>query len=303
MTKRRLVAALAATATLAASPGCRTSPRVHTFDVPGRPSAVAVLGDVVWVADDQRHVVHALDASSDDVIGEPIEVERNPVALAASRDAVWVAHASGPVVRIDADSRRADPPLDAGVSITGIAARGRRVWAADLGADTLIEINATSSRARRVYMIREGVVRVVTAGDALWVSNREQTITHVDPGSEEIGPTVDVGLGPIGLAFDGERIWVANSDDGTVSRLNASSGRSAGEPVRVGRGPVALAFAEGSLWVANQDDKTLTRVDADDGRVVGDPLDLGFAPRGIATGEDAIWVVGTNPSRIARVDL
>lgn len=303
MSARRLITALTTTAVLLPVTACRSSGAVHLSPLAGRPSAVAVAGDVVWVADDEAHVVHAIDGATGKVIGKPIGVERNPIALATARNAVWVAHASGTIVRIDTRTRRAGPPIEAGESITGIAAQGQRVWASDLPTNSLVEIDSLTSRIRRVYRIKDGAVRVCAAGAALWVTNRERTATRVDPRTHEIGPTARVGRGPIGLASDGRRVWIANSDDGTISRIHASSGRHLGAPVRVGRGPVGVAIAGDFVWVINQEDETLTRIDPDRGEAVGEPMDLGLRPRGIAAGAGAVWVVGTNPGRLARVDL
>ncbi len=297
MRNRRLAAALV----FVVAAGCSSDP-VLSSPVPGRPSAVAVLGGVVWVADDEGHLVRTFDAETGERTGAAIRVPRNPVALAADGEAIWVGHAGGEVTRIDSETRRTKT-VEAGGSITGIAAQGSRVWATDLRTKSLVEIDARTSKVRRVYPLDDGVVRVAVADDVLWVTNGERTVTKIDPRSRKVGPAVPTGLGPIGLAFDGERIWVANSDDGTVSRIDASQGRGAGRPVAVGVGPVAVAAAGGEVWVANQDDGTLTRVDADSGRLVGEPVALDCHPRGVAAGADAMWVVGTNPSRLVRVDI
>lgn len=278
--------------------GCSVDPLQH-LPLDGRPSAVAILGDLVWIADDGEHVVRTVDTETGRITGEAVRVPRNPVALAAGFDAVWVGHATGEVTRIDARTRRPQT-IDAGGSITGIAVGESRVWAADLEAKSLVEIDADVFAVDRVYRLDEGAVRVTTAGGQIWVTNSERTVTRVDPRSRDVGPVVPTGLGPIGLVSDGQRVWVANSDDGTITVVDARRGRAVGRPVPVGRGPVALALAEDSVFVTNQDDRTLVRVE---GGSVGEPIDLGLSPRGIAAAAGAVWVVGTNPSGAVRVDL
>lgn len=281
----------------------RRAPTVETIELSGRPSAVAIAAGLVWVADDATDAVRALDPATGDPVGDPIRVARNPVAMAASDGALWVAHASGAVMRVDAVGRHAGPAIEAGESITGIAVSGERVWAADLAGGSLVEIGARDQRVLRRVRIEGGPVRVIVAGESLWVTNRESTVSRVDPRTGEVGPTVDVGSGPIGLAFDGERIWVAASEEGTVSRLDAVSGNRAGPPVRVGRGPVAVAITEGTVWVANQDDRTVSRIDAATGELVGRPISLGTRPRGVGTGLGSLWVAGTDPGAAVRVGV
>lgn len=299
----RVAAVTSVAAALVTASACRSEPSVRRIPIDGRPSAVTVADGVVWVTDDQRHRVHALDASSGERIRGPIPVPRNPIAIAAGRGDVWLGHAGGEVTRIATQSRRASRPIDAGESITGIAVRGNTVWAADLPTDSLIRIDARSSRVSDVTRVEDGVVRVAFSEDAAWVTNSERTVTRVEVPSGDADRPVNVGLGPIGLAFDGELVWVANSEDGTVSRIDAGSGRQAGSPVRVGLGPVAVAYGADSIWVANQDDGTVSRIDPESGRVVGEPLELGLRPRGIAFGGGAVWAVGTNPGGVVRVDL
>jgi YVTN family beta-propeller protein len=282
-----------ATALLLGATACSSAPGVHHIPLPGRPSAVAVDAGIVWVADDGAHVVRAIDESSGKPVGRPIEVSRNPIAIAASRDAVWVAHADGSVVHIDAHTREASEPIRVGGSLTGIALSGRYVWIADHLTSSVVQLDGRRRRIVRVYRIRQGAVRVAV-GEGLWVTNNESTVSRIDPHAGKIEKPIEIGVGPIGLEFDGRHVWVANSDDGTVSRIDARSGRVT-KTVRVGRGPIGVAVLKG-VWVVNQDDRTLGRVGGDE------VIDLRFAPRGVASGARSIWVVGTNPSELIRID-
>ena len=60
--------------------------------------------------------------------------------------------------------------------------------------------------------------------------------------------TYSVGHNPIGLAFDGANIWVANNADGTVSKLRASDGTTLGTFSAPGS-PYGVAFDGVNIWV------------------------------------------------------
>ena len=75
--------------------------------------------------------------------------------------------------------------------------------------------------------------------------------------------------------------WIANSGDGTVTRLDRKTGDVLGT-TKVGRNPRQLAFGNGFVWVTNNDDNTVTRLDPNTGRVVGSPIPVGQKPLGIA---------------------
>lgn len=306
-----IIAALVIGATVASRREREVEPdrsATETFAIPGHPSALVVAKGVVWIADDDGHSVHTIDARTGKRVGRSIPVARNPVALAAGGDSVWVAHASGSVVRIDMASRHADPPIAAGESITGIAVSVDRVWAADLPGNALAEIDARSSRVLRRVPIPEGAVRVVAAGPYLWVTNRERTVTRVRASDGEVASPVEVGIGPIGAASDGRRVWVANSEDGTVSRIDVATGAEVAPAVEVGRGPVAVAVSGRTVAVANQDEGTVSLVRRTSGEVTAEPVFIGLRPRGIAAYGNRIWVVGrggppANQGAAVRVDL
>src|SRR5664280_1893628 len=77
-----------------------------------------------------------------------------------------------------------------------------------------------------------------------------------------------VGTSPIGVAFDGANIWVANSGSSTVTKLQANTGAVVGT-FQVGAGPVGVAFDGANIWVANFDDSTVTKLRASTGAVLG----------------------------------
>jgi YVTN family beta-propeller protein len=297
---RRLARCIAVLLVTAAGSACARGTGISTIPIDGHPSAVTVAGGLVWVTDDTNHSVHVVDADSGEVTGRPIEVARNPIAITGSRDAVWIAHASGKITRIDVRSRRASKPIALHGSFTSIALAGERVWVTDVERGLYgIDVRDHDDVLRRP--LKNGAVRVIRAGGDLWVTGREDTVTRFDPTSGA-SRDVDVGAGPIGLASDGERIWVADSDDGTATAVDETTGKVV-RTVEVGRGPVAVVVTGGSVCVANQDDATVSRIDPGSGEVDGEPLAIGTHPRGLATSEGRLWVVGSNPDALVRVEL
>jgi serine/threonine-protein kinase len=55
-------------------------------------------------------------------------------------------------------------------------------------------------------------------------------------------------------------VWVTNSGDNTVSRIDPESGRVT-HRIPVGRTPIGIAFGADAVWVANYDDDTVTRIE------------------------------------------
>ena len=59
---------------------------------------------------------------------------------------------------------------------------------------------------------------------------------------------------------DGKRIWVTNSTNGTLARLNASDGSPAGAPITVGALPIGVCFDGTNIWVANRGSNTASKM-------------------------------------------
>jgi len=151
---------------------------------------------------------------------------------------------------------------------------------------------------------------------------------------------IRVGASPAGVAVGAGGVWVANSADGTLSRIDGDTGKTSERAVRVGDGPTdvaaddhgvwvltgrgivrvdpserrvvgdpvavpdatGLAVGEGSVWVTSGADGTLTRIDPATGQVAGGPIRVGRRPTDVAIGAGAVWVANTGDGTVTRID-
>jgi YVTN family beta-propeller protein len=63
-----------------------------------------------------------------------------------------------------------------------------------------------------------------------------------------VSATIPVGRSPAGVTVGAGSIWVANSGDGTVTRIDPSDGNILAT-IHVGGSPFDLTFAHGLAWV------------------------------------------------------
>ena len=77
----------------------------------------------------------------------------------------------------------------------------------------------------------------------------ENSIVGLDP-SGSIADTVPVGARPVAITSGAGSLWVANLDDRSVTRVDASSGRAV-RTISVGKTPTALAGTRTAVWVAD----------------------------------------------------
>ena len=89
-----------------------------------------------------------------------------------------------------------------------------------------------------------------------------------------------MGNGPLGIAFGHGAVWVVNSLDGTVSRIDPETNAVAAA-IPTGNGPTSVAVDDRSVWVSNQFDGTLVRIDPRTNRVVR-TVTVGNRPQGVS---------------------
>src|SRR5262249_58960508 len=98
-----------------------------------------------------------------------------------------------------------------------------------------------------------------------------------------------VGSAPSAVAVTSGGVWVTNSGDGTVSRINAAA-NAVVDTIGVGNVPVAIASGRSGVWVANQGDGTVDRIDPPTGEVPRRNIQDGGRPARIAGRPRAPWV-------------
>jgi YVTN family beta-propeller protein len=139
-------------------------------------------------------------------------------------------------------------------------------------------------------------------GDSsVWVvESTDGMLLRIDPATHTVVGQVQVGSDPAAVTVTGDNVWVANSGDATVSRINAEAGKVV-QPITVGNLPVAIASGPSGVWVANEGDDTVDQINPSNGSVTR-TVPVGGRPDGIAVGPDAVWVANSEDGTVTRID-
>jgi streptogramin lyase len=151
-------------------------------------------------------------------------------------------------------------------------------------------------------------VVLLTRGGGSPLRLRVNAVGAIDPKTNKLVAAIPVGHNPESIAAGGGSIWVANVDDGTVTRIDGRS-RKVVETFGGFRGtPRAIAFGNGAIWLTTGEDR-LFRIDPANDHITAVPLHWhsGFhsvLPEGlgVAAGYGAVWLSSTDLGEILRVD-
>ena len=130
---------------------------------------------------------------------------------------------------------------------------------------------------------------------------RANSLVEIDPATNGVVSSTEVGHGPDRIVSSEDAIWVTNAEDRTIARVDVAT-----KEVRVvGGAPVARDLASslnGDIWLSSFEEPVVTMI-AQDGKIVAGAEAVAAAParvrlpgsaEGLAIGGGYLWV--TSPS-------
>ena len=137
-------------------------------------------------------------------------------------------------------------------------------------------------------------------GAHVWVANWiSGDVSKIDPATNSVVATVAVGANPSGVAFDGAHLWVANRGPDTVSKVDPAA-EAVVATVTVGNDPRGVAFDGAHVWVANRGHGTVSKIDPAAEAVLA-TVDVGGEPFGVAFDGDNVWVANESPNTVSKL--
>lgn len=121
---------------------------------------------------------------------------------------------------------------------------------------------------------------------SIWVADGG-ALTRIDPVTNKILSTEDIGSGRLAVAAGPAGLWVASLEDGTVrGPIETTAADAVSVPVER---PEYLAVGTDDIWVSSPVTGILTRIEASTGHVVA-TLPLGNAPSGMTLTDREVLV-------------
>jgi hypothetical protein len=148
-----------------------------------------------------------------------------------------------------------------------------------------------------VFSVGNKPIGLAFDGSSMWVANlNSDNVMKLRASDGEILGTYAVGSLPAEIAFDGANVWVTNFGSGSVSKLQARDGAPLGTFI-VGPNPFGIAFDGANIWVANSASSSITKLRANDGANLG-TFAVGGSPLGVAFDGANIWVTNHSGNNV-----
>ena len=310
---RRVVAAVAAVLFLAGgcssgSPTTAVHPRTSSTSSPQRSKApadvvrsvhpggfldgIAYSHGAMWISDLSGNRLIRL-ATIDWSRLPDIAVPDGPLSVVATERAVRVGSYNGSLVtRFGAASGVRDGTISTpGPQPCGLVASGGRLWVFDQsdGSAGVVNVSGTSLN----HFDQPAHAGFASAGfGAIWVpdfTGGTGTISRIDAASHASGG-IKVGNQPIVALSGGDSVWVSNTVDATVTRIDPQT-QTARATIAVPGGQTGgLAFADDVLWVASYGGSSVAAIDPSTDTVLGAVAVDGPAENIAADPAGNLWV-------------
>jgi YVTN family beta-propeller protein len=179
--------------------------------------------------------------------------------------------------------------------------------------DALKTLDVELARKRRRMYVGAALIGVLAAAVAIPVFALGQGsegggatvepnfVAVVDPASNRVVDSVQVGARPLGVAVGEGAVWVANLEDRTLSRIDPVS-RALVRTVTLDATPTGIAVGADGVWVANGLLGSVVRVDPTTNEPL-EPVEVTFRSSGgtVAVGEGDVWAAFAS-SEVGRID-
>jgi YVTN family beta-propeller protein len=256
--------------------------------VDASPTSVAFGHGAVWVTNAYANTVTRIDPKTRSV-RQTISVGSSPSGIAVGGGAVWVAnHGDGTVSWINPDSNTVVRQIRVGNGPTAVGVGHGSLWVTNSNDRTVSRIDLDGGN---VHTIRTGAIGrgIAIGGGSVWVSDEAaRAVVQIDPATNRVTNTANVGSGAAGIVYANGALWVANELDGTVSELDART-LAVRAAIPVAESPSALAVGEDGLWVSDEFGQRVVRIDTRTRRESA-ALHLGNRPKGLVAVPGGVWV-------------
>ncbi|MDT4919901.1 MAG: family transcriptional regulator, regulator of embCAB operon [Pseudonocardiales bacterium] len=260
--------------------------------VGARPGDVVFAAGALWVANLDDGTLSEVNVDTH-ALERTVVVHGRISHLTADQGSVWLTTTAGVVSRVDTTFGTLspvahvvdthwlpDPPHP-------LSVRDGSVWVVDPGGE-VDRIDVSNGHVLSRDLVGQDAAAIAVDDEGAWVANASDgTVSRIDR-TDAVIATIPVGHGPAGVVLGSNAVWVTDSFDDRVVRIDPRT-NAVEASIPVGRGPGPVISAGGSVWVGNVQSGSVSRIDPATNRVTA-TVQLGASPGGFAYADGKVWV-------------
>jgi YVTN family beta-propeller protein len=194
-----------------------------SVELPGYALGLAAGDGSVWAVDPWGEAVHRIDGSTGTLV-DSIEVGENPHYVVADGGVAWVVNnGDGTVSRIDTTGNEVTATVPVGEGPLHVVEGAGSAWVTNSLDGTVSRLRVATGEVEVTVAVGPFPHALAFASDEVWVGTESGQLWRIDPaddGAEQV-PAAD--FDSIDMAVDGTDIWVADSDNGSVVRVDTTT--------------------------------------------------------------------------------
>jgi hypothetical protein len=186
---------------------------------------------------------------------------------------------------------------------------GEHIWVTIYGDNKVAKIRASDGAVIGTYDSVCGHPNALAFdGTFIWVASQDTACLALLwakdgswGGATILDPDHMVGNSHMGMAFDGENIWVTNSASDSVAKYHAAPDLTSAK-YTVGLNPQGIAFDGQFLWTANTGNNSYSRIEQGGAGIATFPLPAGnTGPVGVAFDGANIWITNGGSGTLSKI--
>jgi len=241
------------------------------------------------------------EAFFDSLVFDPIgarvttfEVGKAPSGIAVAQGLIWVANQTGGTVSVinPAKNKTVETvSLGSYATPTDITGNGTTVWVADHSKDCVIRIDAKTRRFVANIPADKGPVGVTYGFDYIWVVNSgDGLVSRIEPYSSS-KKSVDVGGVPTSVSIGTDTVWVGLQQLSQMKQFLTNAGRN----------PIFLPLLMTGDMMDPYKGSLVSRINPKNMEVLFN-IPVGKGPLALLARNDAIWVASFAEDSVYRID-
>ena len=252
------------------------------------------------------NTVIGIDPSTNRVVAS-FPVGRAPAGIDATADALWVSsETERKVARIDLRTHDiATIGMPQPIAFLTHDDDGT-IYASAWDFPFVWQIDPRRVAIEHRWRVKTRALGLAVGGGSLWVVDRlANAVSRIDLARRRVEQPISVGADPLVLAFGFGAVWVANSDDATVSVIRP--GIAVPATIHGLDKAFGIAAGAGAVWVGSNAESTVYKIDPDTRRIVdriyvGRHRDISSYLVDVQAGSSGVWAANRTDHDVVRID-